>query len=117
MNIHNQTEVGEWVRSLIIGNRLYLFYQSKYWRALRKEVMQEHKGECQMCKAKGFYKKAITVHHDRWVRKYPSLALSKTYIYNGKEYKNLIPVCDLCHKAAHDFNKKEKNLLTAERWD
>jgi 5-methylcytosine-specific restriction endonuclease McrA len=64
----NEEEVSKWITKLIAEDRLEEFYNSKQWRKLRKEVLKENKGECQMCKAKGFYTKANTVHHVQYVR-------------------------------------------------
>lgn len=117
MNIHNQDEVGRWVSKLIEEDRLEEFYNSKYWRKLREEVLIEHKGECQKCKERGFYTKANTVHHVQYVRKHPRYALSKDYMFQGKKYKNLIPLCHDCHEARHGYRVKEKKEpLTIERW-
>lgn len=117
MNVSNQDEVGKWVSKLIAEDRLEEFYNSKYWRRLRKEVLEEYKHECQDCKAKGYYTEANHVHHIQYVRKHPRLALSKTYIFQGKEYINLVPLCHDCHEARHGYRQKEKKEpLTVERW-
>ncbi len=117
MNINNQDEVSKWVSKLIAENRLEEFYNSKYWRRLRKEVLIEHKYECQDCKARGFYTKANHVHHVQFVRRHPSLALSKVYLFQSKEYRNLIPLCHDCHEQRHGYRQKEKKEpLTEERW-
>lgn len=92
MNIHNQDEVEAWVQSLIDEDRLHDFYVSRWWLRLRGEVLAEYKYECQHCKDKGFYTKANHVHHVQYVRKHPRCALSKTYIFQGEEHKNLIPL-------------------------
>lgn len=113
----DEEQVERWVNKLIIENRLDEFYNSKQWRKLRKEVLAEHKNECQDCKVKGLYSKANTVHHVQYVRKHPRYALSKTYIFQGKEYKNLIPLCHDCHEKIHGYRQKEKKKpLTEERW-
>jgi len=119
MNINNPDEVGAWVSRLIQEDKLEEFYKSKYWVRLRKEVLKEYKSECQICKSKGFYTKANHVHHVQYVRRHPRLALSKMYIYQGKELVNLLPVCKECHETfCHPerlrHNKKEP--LTVERW-
>jgi len=113
-----QEECGKWIRRLISEDRLHEFYVSPEWRKLRKEILREHKKDgCFDCKAKGFYRKADTVHHVQYVKNYPELALSKTYIYQGKEYHNLIPLCHDCHEARHGYRQKEKKKpLTEERW-
>ncbi len=119
MNIYNEDEVSRWITKLIADDRLEEFYNSKYWRRLRKEVLAEYKDECQECKAKGFYVKANTVHHVQYVRKHPRYAMSKTYIFQGKEYKNLIPVCKECHETVchpERLKYKKKEPITEERW-
>lgn len=108
----------KWICLLIIEDKLHEFYVSPEWRKLRKEVLSEHKHECQDCKAKGFYTKANHVHHVQYVRNHPRLALSKTYTFQGKEYKNLIPLCHDCHEKRHGYRQKEKKEpLTVERWE
>ena len=118
INIHNADEVGHWVRQLIYDNKLHVFYTSSYWLKLRDEVLREHKYECQDCKGRGFYRKADTVHHEQFIKKHPRLALSKTYIFNGKIYRQLTPLCHDCHERRHDYRRKkeEKKPLTEERW-
>lgn len=113
----NEDQVYQWISKLIAEGRLEDFYNSPEWRKLRKEVLAEYKNECQDCKAKGYYTKADTVHHQQYVRKHPRLALSKTYVFQGKVYKNLIPLCHDCHERRHGYRQKEeKKLLTEERW-
>jgi Predicted restriction endonuclease len=118
VNASDQDEVGRWVQALIDSNNLHAFYVSAYWLRLRSEVLLEYKHECQHCKEQGYYKHADTVHHVQYVRKHPRLALSKTYIFEGKERRNLIPLCHNCHEEVHGYRqKKKKKLLTEERWD
>jgi len=116
-----EDEVGKWVRSLIDKGDLHAFYVSTAWLHLRAEVLEEHKSECQECKKKGLYTKANHVHHVQYVRRYPELALSKTYTYKGKEYNNLIPVCKDCHETVcHPerlrWNRQIEEPLTVEMW-
>ena len=112
-----EEQCGKWISKLIAEDRLHEFYVSRYWRRLRKEILAEHKHECQDCKAKGFYTKANHVHHNQFVRKHPRLALSKTYTFKGKEYINLIPLCHDCHEQRHGYRQKGKEEpLTKERW-
>ena len=115
--IMSEEEVLFWISELIKEDKLYEFYNSKAWRKLRKEVLDEYKYECQMCKAKGIYTKANHVHHVQWVRKHPRFALSKTYAFQGVVYINLIPLCHNCHEKAHGHRQKEKpKPITEERW-
>ena len=117
MLIFTKDETELWIQRLIDTNNLHAFYTSSLWLNLREEVLDEHKHECQHCKQKGFYKKADTVHHVQYVKKHPRLALSKTYIFQGKEYKNLIPLCHDCHEQVQDYRRKKKVIpLTEERW-
>lgn len=117
MSLKSPEEVGRWVQKLIDENNLHVFYTSKAWLKLRKEVLREHKYECQDCKKRGYYTRANTVHHEQHIKKHPQLALSRTYIYQGKEYKNLIPLCHACHERRHDHRQtKKKEPLTPERW-
>jgi 5-methylcytosine-specific restriction endonuclease McrA len=112
-----EEQCGKWVSKLIAEDRLDKFYNSPQWRKLRKEVIAENKNECQDCKAKGYYTKANTVHHQQYVRKHPRLALSRTYTFQGKEYINLVPLCHDCHEVRHGYRQKErKPELTQERW-
>lgn len=119
MNLTNQYEVGQWVQGLIKID-ISQFYESKYWRRLRKEVLKADKNECQVCKSKGFYAKANTVHHVNYVRLHPELALEKFYKSDDGEVKrNLISVCHLCHEVychPERMRKVKEEPLTVERW-
>lgn len=106
------------IKRLIKEDRLYRFYKSKEWTRLRDEILEKHHNECQWCKEKGIISKADTVHHVQFVKKYPELALSRYYTYNGKQYNNLIPLCHDCHDKAHKRMKykPKKKQVTEERW-
>lgn len=113
-------ELVEWINTLIKEKKLNKFYMSKEFLKLKKEVLEEQHYECQICKEAGRITKADTVHHVQFVRKYPSLALSKYYTYKGKRYRNLIAVCKSCHNKLHPEKhqtkiKKEK-FTNEERW-
>lgn len=121
----NSLELERWVRELIVKGELWKFYKSKYWignkyiKGLKNEVLEEQHYECQECLKIGKITKADTVHHVQFVRKYPALALSKTYTYQGKNYRNLLAVCAACHNKLHPEKHKKKQkekLLTEERW-
>ena len=107
MNTSNQHEVGLWVQGLIDANNIHAFYVSGYWISLRADVLVEYKHECQHCKDRGYYTKANTVHHVQYVRKHPGLALSKVYVFGGKEIRNLVPLCHNCHEIVHGYRKKK----------
>lgn len=93
------------------------FYNWAEWKALRLDVLKLDNYECQICKAKGKYKKAVIVHHVKHLKENPELALC---IWNGDK-RQLISVCKACHEDEHPESqrqwKKIKMPLTVERWD
>lgn len=97
-------ELAGWIPKLIEADNLHAFYISKAWQHLRAEALREQHYECQMCKAKGLYIPATTVHHIRTVRQAPWLALTKS---------NLICLCDECHYEIHHGHKPKWD---DERW-
>ncbi|MFR5470481.1 HNH endonuclease [Intestinibacter bartlettii] len=111
-------ELVKWIKKLRESGELWRFYKSKEWRHLKDEVLKEQHFECQICKQQGIITKADTVHHNQFVTKHPSLALSKFYYYKGKKYRNLIGVCKACHNKLHPekHGKKKLNQVTEERW-
>ncbi len=116
-----QSECGVWVRSMMAAGRLGDLYRSQRWKVLRKRILAKYKHECQHCKERGRYRQADTVHHDRFVDKYPELALSEFYIdEHGEQKPNLIAVCHDCHEKIHGYrtpgkNKQKKNV-PSEWW-
>lgn len=101
-----------WIRKLIKHNNVRAFYKTTDWVHLSQEVLKEQHYECQLCKEKGIYQTAKTVHHVHFVRHIPRLALSK-YDDNGK--RNLIAVCESCHNNIH-HSKQSQGFTTPERW-
>lgn len=106
------------LRELIQENKLYKFYKSKEWIALKNEVLKEFHNECLWCRERGIIRKATQVHHIQFVKKHPELALSKYYTYNGKRYRNLVPLCQDCHDKAHKRMKYKPRpkQINEERW-
>lgn len=92
------------------------FYHSSEWLAKREEVLKLDHHECQMCKAKGVYSQANTVHHVKPLRDRPDLALS---VYDGDE-RQLISLCAECHNKVHKekgyCDRTNEKFLTEERW-
>lgn len=81
------------------------------------EVLKQDKNECQICKKRGKYKKASTVHHVNYVKKHPDKALEIWYTFGGKKRRNLISLCRCCHEEVHGYRiKAKKRPLTEERW-
>lgn len=93
-----------WIPQLIARDDLHAFYIAKAWLHLRAQVLKEQHGECRMCKAKGLYVPADTVHHIKTVRQAPWLALTKS---------NLMAVCDECHYKIHHGHEV---MWNDERW-
>ena len=119
----------EWIKELIKKDELWKFYKSEQWLRLKQEVLEENHYECRICRNRGVVKRydvdkdgqkrlLSTVHHVQWLKKYPELALSKTYTWKGKEYPNLIPVCKACHNKCHKEKgyRKPKEFWQSERW-
>jgi 5-methylcytosine-specific restriction endonuclease McrA len=100
------TDLVHWINSLIKHNNIKAFYNSSLWQHVRDEVLDEQHHECERCKAKGIYTEAVTVHHIKYLRKHPELALTKS---------NLESICGECHFEEHHKNKS-KPQLNIERW-
>lgn len=113
----DKKELAKWIRELEKEGKLYKFYKTKEWLELKKEVLKEAHNECVWCKEKGKISRAEEVHHIKFVKRHPELALSKYYTYQGKQYRNLIPLCHDCHDKAHERMKyKTKKGINDERW-
>ncbi len=95
------------------------FYSWRKWRRLRAEVRKLDNNECQLCKAKGRYRRGTIVHHVKHLQDRPDLALSIWDPDTGE--RQLITVCKDCHEAEHPESlrqfKPAKQPVTVERWD
>lgn len=101
-----------------IEEDVHKFYVWGPWKKVRKEVLKLDHGECWLCKQKGIYRRATTVHHVNHLKKHPELALSIWYEWKGKKKRNLISLCRECHEEVHGYRKsKQEEPLTEERWD
>ena len=106
----------EYVKRCLLEDT-HMFYVWTPWKHKRKEVLDMDKHECQLCKQRGIYTKANTVHHVNYLRKYPELALEIWYEWRGRRKRNLISLCHDCHEEVHGYRKKNKEEpLTQERW-
>lgn len=113
----NKKELRQWIEKLIEENKLYKFYKSRLWIEKKEKVLKEFHNECMWCKERGKISKAEEVHHMQYVKKYPELALEEFYTYQGKLYRNLIPLCHDCHDRAHERMKyKKREQFNEERW-
>ena len=108
---------GQQLQTCIAENRLHAFYTSSAWLRLRAEVLAADKNECQRCRARGWYRRANTVHHVNPVRERPDLALSLWYTAGGGRKRNLVSLCHACHEAVHGHRHPPRPPpLTVERW-
>ncbi len=106
----------------IAANDVHRFYDTTEWRRLTRKVSAKDNNECQLCKARGRYRRADLVHHINHVKDRPDLALSEYYKdADGKRQRNLISVCKECHETVcHPDRMKRpaKNYqYFPERWD
>ena len=99
-------ELVQWISKLIQSNKIVAFYKSVVWRSLRAEVLREQHSECQMCKSNGLYEEATTVHHIKYVRNHPEIALTKS---------NCMSLCKECHYQIHHTILYKKQL-NEEKW-
>lgn len=108
------------LKDLLAADKGDLFYHWARWERLRDEVLRLDHYECQLCKARGRYAKAVVVHHVAHVKDRPDLALS---LYGDDGERQLISVCKRCHEELHpeafrQYGDGEENKpLTEERWD
>ena len=114
-----------WIPELVREGRLYRFYQTPEFRALRAQVLAAAHGECEDCRAMSPARitRATTVHHDREVKRCPELALSLYWLdRHGKKHRQLWALCEDCHNRRHGrFGygtqaEPETPPLTPERW-
>lgn len=101
-----------------IDKDIHTFYIWNKWKKVRAEVLSMDKYECQLCKSRGKYTRATTVHHVNYVKKHPELALEIWYMWRGEKKRNLISLCHDCHEEVHGFRREKyyKEPLTEERW-
>lgn len=127
MHVPADKSLASWIRELEAEGRIYRFYKTDEWQALRAKVLRDAHYECADCKEKGRYSKAKLVHHVHEVLEHPSLAL-KEYARDpkGNIVRNLVPLCHDCHESRHkrvyaghsisDEKLREINERFPERW-
>lgn len=95
------------------------FYDWPEWEAARDSVLRMDLGECQLCKARGRYRKAALVHHVQHLKDRPDLALSAFDPDTGR--RQLVSLCRSCHEEHHPERMRrtapKPEPLTEERWD
>jgi 5-methylcytosine-specific restriction endonuclease McrA len=98
------TDVLDWVNQLIRDGNIDAFYKSTKWTHKQSQILKDQHYECQRCKANGKVVKARTVHHKKYLKLFPGLALDDD---------NLEAICDACH---YDEHHKRKGYTNDERW-
>ena len=97
----------------------HLFYCCAPWKDCREKVLKIDHYECQLCKARGKYRRAVIVHHVKHLTDRPDLALSVSDPDTGE--RQLISVCKQCHEDLHPEAMRVACAgappLTEERWD
>ena len=105
------------LQTLLSSGDCHDFYTWREWQRIRQYVLEMDHYECQLCKAKGRYRKAAIVHHVKHLKDRPDLALS---IWDGKE-RQLLSVCKSCHEELHPERLRQYKItaipVTEERWD
>lgn len=106
-----EQKIGEWIRDL--SARSYrgwkAFYHTREWKKKRTEILERDHYGCTMCRAKGKYTRADTVHHVKHLKDAPELALD-----DG----NLMSLCASCHDEVHKGETRDgrERFSTPERW-
>ena len=90
---------------------VHAFYRSAAWLRKRAEILIRDNFECQKCKRRGRFARAICVHHIKHLRDRPELALVDD---------NLLSLCLECHETEHP-ERLRKNIISKkpvieERW-
>lgn len=94
----------------IEADNVQAWYHLRYWRYVKAYVMKRDHHECQVCRKRGLYTPANTVHHLQHVLDRPDLAL---------DTDNLEVVCRACHNREHPEKLsrfKKKKFDNVERW-
>ncbi len=123
MHVPLDVPLATWIRELMQQGKMYVFYNSPEWKALRASVLRDHAHECEACAAKGTYTRADVVHHEFEVKRNPGMALTRWVDEPGGTRREVLhPLCDACHNDAHDryhgSRRQRKRIeVTEERWD
>lgn len=99
----NKHVTTEWIRELIAEGNTAPFYNTAEWNELRERKRRAEHYECERCRAKGRYRPGRTVHHKKYLRQFPELAM---------DYDNLECLCEECHYGEHH----KQVQLNEERW-
>lgn len=104
MNKHYVTTT--WIKELICDNQVVKFYNTETWILLREKKKAMEHNECERCRETGKHSPCEAVHHIKYLRQHPELAL---------DINNLECLCKDCHYKEH-HKAKFKKQLNEERW-
>ena len=93
----------DWIKNLVRSGDTSQFYKTKTWCELARRKRKAEHNECERCRKQGRHSPCEAVHHKKYLKKYPELAL---------DYDNLECLCADCHYDEH--HKREQ--LNEERW-
>jgi 5-methylcytosine-specific restriction endonuclease McrA len=86
-----------------------IFYNSKHWRTITKQVREKRHNECELCKSLGKvgldFGRGLICHHIKPVRNYPELAYTLS---------NIQLLCLPCHDLVHRETEGENGKLLAD---
>lgn len=82
----------EWINGLHTHQQIKQFYMSSAWKKVKEQALRRDHYECQRCKKKGIAEPATVVHHKKYLRDRPDLALT---------LDNLECLCSECHYREH----------------
>lgn len=107
------------LRQWVAEGKEQRFYTMAAWKHAREATLRLDRYECQKCKARGRYTKAVLVHHVKHLKDQPELALSLYDPETGK--RQLISLCKRCHEEEHPDSQTpfacRNEPVTQERWD
>lgn len=105
------------IRKLIACGEVEKFYKDLYWRNLSRTIIKEQHNECQLCKKKGKYSRAVLTHHVKPLKDFPELAYERYQDADGKELQ-LVALCQMCHEEEHDRCRFRGSggFTNPERW-
>jgi len=112
----SQARLAELTKLIASGSEAK-FYDWTEWEQIRASVLALDHYECQQCKMKGKYGKAVLVHHVKHLKDRPDLALS---VWDEND-RQLVSLCRGCHEDEHPERRWRKvvhrEYITQERWD
>lgn len=107
------------LQALLASGLSRRFYDWPEWEAARDAALRLDHWECQCCKARGRYRRAVLVHHVQHLKDRPDLALSAFDPDTGR--RQLVSLCRGCHEEQHPERMRrpapKPAPLTEERWD